>query len=199
MTWTPERLIAFEDRVRDAFLAKRIHAPIHLSGGDESQMIDVFKKIRPNDWKLAGWRSHYVALLSGIPEEEVFRQILEGRSMYLSSSEHRLICSSIVGGILPVACGLALGARLSARDDRVHVFLGDMGARTGLFFEFMQYCEGHRLPVHVVISDNGFSTNTPTDACWGEPMEFRTQHVPVTRYKYARKWPHVGVGSHVNF
>ncbi|MEK7766161.1 MAG: insulinase family protein, partial [bacterium] len=60
------RRLAFEQRVKDAFLEGRIRAPIHLSGGNEDQLIEVFSSVRPDDWVLSTWRSHYHALLHGI-------------------------------------------------------------------------------------------------------------------------------------
>ncbi len=207
--WTKERLIAFEERVKQAFLDKQIHAPVHLSGGNEDALLDIFREVRPQDWVFSGWRSHYHALLKGIPEEELFQMILEGRSMYVMSREYRVFCSSIVGGILPIACGLAMGIRTRGRmrgqshedDSQVWVFVGDMTARTGLFQEFMDYASGHQLPVKVVIEDNGVSTNTPTLEVWGQWINHQALHPWLIRswYNYKRKYPHVGVGQHVEF
>lgn len=194
-----ESLIAFEKRVAGAFLEKRIAAPIHLAGGAEDQLLEVFKDVKPGDWKFSGWRSHYHALLSGIPEEELFVQILEGRSMFVSSKEHRFLSSAIVAGILPIALGVALGIKLNGGDERCFVFVGDMTARTGLFHEFIQYADGHKLPVRVVVENNFFSTNTPTEKVWGGPAPYVDHTLPVTRYKYVRVYPHVGVGVNVQF
>ncbi len=196
--WTKERLIAFEERVKQAFLDKQIHAPIHLSGGNEDALLDIFREVQPQDWVFSGWRSHYHALLKGIPEDELFQQILEGRSMYVMSKKHGFVCSSIVGGILPIAAGVAAGIKRKGNwypyTPTVHVFVGDMTARTGLFHEFLEYCRGQDLPVRVVTEDNGLSTNTPTKKVWGSGWKLRT-----TYYQYQRMYPHVGVGEHVAF
>lgn len=217
-THTKESLIAFEERVKQAFLDKRIRAPVHLSGGNEEQLIDIFKKVQPGDWVFSTWRSHYHALLKGIPEEWIFNEILEGRSMYLMSNEHHFFCSAIVGGILPIACGVAMGIRRHTDELKVEertagyygdwpwgsvegdvptvwVFIGDMTSRTGIFNEFAQYCSGHELPVKVVIEDNGLSTNTPTQKVWGEAEKW----IWINRHKYTRTYPHTGVGQHVTF
>lgn len=196
--WTPERLMAFTERVRIAFLEKRIHAPVHLPSC-EAESIEAFKAIRPQDYVCSTYRSMHHALLKGCDPEWVFAEILAGRSMGLFSKEHRLLCSAIVGGMLPIAAGLALGAQMKGLDERVHVFLGDMGARCGLFFDFLQFCDGHKLPVRVCVEDNGYSTDTPTEAAWGSSFEFLADHVEVVRYKYTRRFPHVGLLEHVTF
>lgn len=137
------------------------------------------------------------ALLKGIPEEWVFSEILAGRSMYLINKEHNFYSSSIVGGTLPIAMGVAEGIqRMHASDSpRVWVFVGDMTVMTGLFHEFRRYAEGHDLPIRVVIEDNGLSTDTPTDQAWGVPRA----GLDKTRYEYVRDKPHVGVGRKVEF
>lgn len=193
---TKESLIAFEERVKQAFLDKRILAPVHLSGNNEEQLLDIFRNIRPQDWVFSTWRSHYHALLKGIPEDELFNMILDGRSMYINSRPHKFVASSIVGGILPIACGVALANKRLGLDERVWVFVGDMTARCGIYREFEQYCGGHGLPVEVVIEDNGLSTNTPTYKVWGGE---EAVGLWPTRYEYVRDFPHVGVNQFVHF
>ena len=192
---TKEGLVAFEERVKQAFLDKRIHAPVHLSGGNEEQLIEIFKEIRDKDWVFSTWRSHYHALLKGMPQEELLAEILAGRSMYLNSAKYKIVCSSIVGGILPIACGVALGTKLKDLQEHVWVFAGDMTARTGIYHEFVEYCRGFDLPVSIVIEDNGLSTNTPTAESWGT----QRAQIPIRRYRYERQHPHVGVGIYVAF
>lgn len=197
--WTRERLIAFEERVKEAFLAKRIHAPVHLSGGNEDELVAIFQHIRPQDWVFSTWRSHYHALLKGVPEEQVFADILDGRSMYLMSRKHKFMAGSIVGGMIPIACGVALAAKRLKSDETVWVFVGDMAARAGIFHEAAQYAGGHGLPLHVVVEDNGYSTDTPTEETWGRAWGRTNSLPPIHRYKYTRTYPHVGIGQFVSF
>ena len=193
---TKERLIAFESRVAAAFLDRQILAPIHLSGGNEDSLIEIFKDVRDQDWVCSTWRSHYHALLKGIPEEQLFADILAKRSMHISSAKHRFLSSSIMGGMLPIACGLAMGIQRRGGNEKVWVFIGDMCSRAGVHSEFSRYAVGHNLPVKIVVEDNGMSTNTPTDETWGMcwPGQLGFHH-----YEYERVYAHVGCGQWVNF
>jgi len=174
-------LIDFENEIAADFEAGKIKAPVHLSGGNEIKLIHIFKKIHRTDWVLSTWRSHYHALLKGIPRDEVRRQILAGRSMFISSREHRFMSSAIMGGMLPIACGLAFeGAR-------VWVFVGDMCASTGAFQDAVKFAHGHGLAIQFVVEDNGLSTDTPTAEAWSGGSFAKSM---VTRYEYERKWPH---------
>ena len=73
---TAKDLIHFENRVADAFNSGLIRAPIHLYHGNENQMIEVFDNVKEQDWIMCSWRSHYQCLLKGVPEDELYRDIL---------------------------------------------------------------------------------------------------------------------------
>ena len=193
---TVESLLAFEQRVADAFANKQIRAPIHLSDNNARQLIDIFKDVKDNDWVFTTWRSHFHCLLKGVPEEALFNEIVAGRSMFMNDAKYKIVASAIVGGILPIALGVALAnKRLGITDERVWVFVGDMTAKTGIFHEFLSYARGHELGIDIVVEDNGLSTNTPTDEVWG------TGHrgVHYRYYKYRRDVPHTGIPQWVNF
>ena len=178
---TPADLIEFEADIAREFDAGNIHAPVHLSGGNEQQLIDIFRDVKPTDYVCSTWRSHYHALLKGIPPAEVKRQIMAGRSMFISSVEHRFLSSAIMGGMLPIACGMAYAG------ERVWCFVGDMCATTGQFADAMNFARTMNLIF--VIEDNGLSTNTPTHKVWGRT--FNPPPSPNLRYyKYARTYPH---------
>src|SRR5689334_5362587 len=54
---TAEQLIAFEEAVAARFNAGLIRAPVHLHHGNEAALIEVFGRVRPEDWVLCSWRS----------------------------------------------------------------------------------------------------------------------------------------------
>ena len=55
----------------------QIRAPVHLSNGNEDELIEVFSKIDYSDYVFSTWRSHYHALLHGISPEWIEDKILE--------------------------------------------------------------------------------------------------------------------------
>ncbi len=111
---TPADLIAFEADVAERFNRAEVPYPVHLSGGNEQQLIDYFAThydAARGDWVCTYWRSHYHCLLAGVPPDEVLAAILAGRSITLCFPKYRVISSAIVGGILPIAVGIAVGIR----------------------------------------------------------------------------------------
>ena len=192
---TKEQLIAFEKRVAEAFERKEVRGPVHLSGGNENQLIDIFKDIHPEDWLCCSYRQHYHALLHGVSEEKLFQAICDGHSMTLQFPEHHFFSTAIVGGQLSIATGIAAALKRKGCHRKVWVFCGDMAATTGICAEASRYAQGHSLPLHIVIEDNGLSTNTPTSVVWGSSDE----ELHYERYHYERVYPHVGIDRWVQF
>lgn len=176
-------LMAFEDEVAECFNAGEISGPVHLcSPGQAAPLIEIFRDIKRTDYVLSNWRGHWHALLHGVPREKVMAEILAGRSMMLHFPEHRFMSSAIMGGMLPIACGLAAGG------ERVWCFVGDMCATSGAFSDASSYAAGHKLPVKFIIEDNGLSTNTPTKMCWQSTGSFSAANYQ--RYFYERTTNH---------
>lgn len=199
--WAPEELIAFEDDIADEFNASKIKAPVHLYSGNEREMIDVFDRVRADDWVLCSWRSHYQCLLKGVPADEVKSEIMAGHSITLNFPEHRVLSSAIVTGVLPIAVGLGLGIQREGGKERVWCFLGEMTSETGSAHECIKYVQNHELPVHFVIEDNGKSVCTDTRETWGvDTLTYENADNPyVTYYQYETKYPHAGAGQRVQF
>lgn len=197
---TRDALIAFEKKVARRWEAREIHAPVHLSGGNEDQLIGIFKGIKRTDWVLSTWRSHYHALLHGIPPDELMRQILVGKSMSINSVDPLFYSSAIAGGILPVAVGLGMAIKRKGEGRKVWCFVGDMVAETGGFEEATRYANNFSLPVIFIIEDNGKSVQTPTRESWGAEYLLKGMlRLNIREYQYKLSWPHHGSGVYVAF
>lgn len=193
---TASDLIAFEDEIAEAFAAGEIRGPVHLCGGNEEQLIEIFKNISREDWVFSTYRNHYHALLHGVPREHVMAEVMGGRNMNLTSAAHRFFTSAIVGGTLPIAVGVAAALKRQESTRKVWCFVGDMAYTTGAFHEAQQYASANRLPIHFIVEDNGFSADSPTDECWGP---YFTDDCNVHLYMYGRTRPHAGIGRWVDF
>ena len=117
---TAQDLMDFEVRVKEVYEKGSIKAPIHLSKGNESQLIDIFQYVHPEDWVFSSWRNHYHALLHGYPQDKLFDWIVSGGSMSTNSSDHKFYSSAIVGGIIPIALGAAKALQLKNSERKNH-------------------------------------------------------------------------------
>lgn len=195
---TPEDLIAFEKDIAAEFEAGNIKAPVHLAGGNEKQLIDIFKRVKPDDWVLCQWRSHYHCLLKGVPAAELKAAIINGRSIALCFPEYRVVSSAIVGGIAPIAVGLAWSIKRRGGSERVWCFVGDMTGESGIYYEAEKYSRRHDLPVTWVIENNGLSVTTETQKVWGDVWS-AADNFAYDIYSYKLTFPHVGTGRWVQF
>ena len=196
-----EELIQFEEEIAELFNKAKIKAPIHLYYGNEESIIEIFKKVRKQDWVFCSWRSHYQCLLKGISPAKLKKEILAGRSISLCFPEERIYSSAMVGGNLPIALGTALAIQRQGEDSKVYCFMGEMTAETGIAHECIKYSRQHKLPIHFIVEDNGKSVCTDTRATW--KMNVLTYENSgddmVTYYRYDTKYPHAGAGVRVQF
>ena len=191
-----EILKKFELLVKEKYEKGLIKAPIHLSGGNEKPLIKIFKKIKKNDWVISNWRSHYHAILHGIPEKLILKEIIRGKSMSLNFKRYKFISSSIVAGGIPIALGIAMAIKKRKMKNKVHVFIGDMTYETGVFHECYKYSKNFKLPIKFIVEDNNLSTNTPTNYAWNKKSNIFKD---ISYYKYKRKFPHHGTGNWILF
>ncbi len=194
--WTPEKLIRFESDIVEHWETGKIRGPIHLSNGNEEQLIEIFKRIKETDWVFSTWRSHYHWLLKGISADYAESLILQGKSITLCDIDVKFYASAIVGGTLSIALGVAMGIKEKGSDEKVFVFIGDMSFESGIFYEVHKYARNFDLPIVFIVEDNSVSTYTPTEATWNVKREIPSD---VIHYTYKSKYPHYGSGKWVVF
>lgn len=201
---TSQDLIAFETRIRDHFAAGALPCLIHLSGGNETQLLDIFARIRPQDWVFSTHRNHYHALLKGIPADHLESEILAGRSMFIYSREHNFLTSSILAGTCCIAAGVAWDIKQQSfiHDERPHVycFLGDGAEEQGHYYEAALFAEANHLPITFIVEDNDRQVDADRATRARGPLAARKVREPlnhfacVYRYHYTPTYPHGGAG-----
>lgn len=201
---TVQDLMRFEDDIADLFRSAKIYAVVHLHSDESAaeHMLRVFESIRTQDWVLGTWRSHWQALLKGVPEEEVREALLAGKSMGLCFPKYKMLSSAIVGGIIPIATGIAKSISVRGADEMVHCWFGDMSAETGSAHENIKYAENFDLPVIFHVEDNNSSVSTDTRAVWGtKTLTYERESHPKVEYSYYKmsKYPHAGLWERVKF
>ena len=192
-----EDLIEFENKIVEQWESGKIRGPVHLSGGNEDELIEIGKRININDWVFSTWRSHYHALIKGISIDWLEKEILDGHSITIINKEHNFYSSAIVSSTIPIAVGVALSNKIKNNNEIVWCFIGDMAFETGSFYEMHKYSINYNLPIRFIVEDNGLSTNTPTIETWGGIK----RDIPndVIWYDYKNKYPHYGTGKWLTF
>jgi pyruvate dehydrogenase E1 component alpha subunit len=188
--WTKEELILFENRIGDLYLNNRLPFLFHLSGGNEDQLISLFENIHPNDYVISNHRSHYHALLHGIPADVLEEQILNGRSMFIYDRSRNFFCSAIIGGTPAIAAGIAWALKRKGSRQRVWCFVGDGTEDSGHLFEAVRYVDGWELPCTFIIENNDRSVEASNAERWGKASDYIWNSPSVIKYKYQITYPH---------
>ena len=71
-------------------------------------------------------------------------------------------CISMLGTLVPVMTGMALGARMKGEKRVAMTYVGDGASSTGDFYEGLVFASVQKLPVVVIIENNQYAYSTPT-------------------------------------
>jgi TPP-dependent pyruvate/acetoin dehydrogenase alpha subunit len=194
-------LISFENWIIQEYKKGNTYAPVHLSGGNEKQLIDIFRKIDYNDWVFTTHRSHYHALLKSNNPIWLMNEIISGYSSHINSKKYKIFSSSIVGGCIPIALGTALSIKQKGGKDKVWCFVGDMASEMGAYAEAVKYATNFNLPITFIIEDNDVGSNMVTWEVWGGlPQKYLSCPSPKEiYYHYNPTHGHYGVGEFIKF
>ena len=192
--WTPEGLRAFVEKMAEHHDAGRLPFALHLPGGNEEQLIDIFSNINEGDYVLSTHRNWYHALLHGLPPEEVEQKILDARSMFMFDRQRNFYVSAIIGGPVAIAVGIAWALKRKGSDQKVWCFLGDGTEDTGHFAEAVRYVDGFNLPCTFVIEDDSMAVDAPKERRWGTDKDLEWPDC-VIRYHYTKTRPHIRTGN----
>lgn len=208
--WNADQLIDFEDYIKQLFSKGKINVPIHLSGGNEEQLISIFKNIKDKDYVFSTHRSHYHYLLKGGSSKGLIDELLgkksgvcggKAGSMHLTVPALRFYASAIIGGTCGIACGVGISIKKKWKKRKgtpphVWCFVGDGCEDTGHFVEAVRFTSTRGLPVTFIVEDNDLAVSTTKNGRWGNyaPINNRC----IIRYSYKRTYPHVGIGQHVS-
>lgn len=195
---TKEELIAFEWHVKRLWEAGELPFLLHLCGGNEDQLIEIFREVKQGDWIFSSHRSHYHYLLAGGSENVLLEKIKEGRSMFVFSKCLNFLTSSVLAGTCCIAAGVAHTLKEEGSENRVWCFLGDGAEDEGHFYEAVCFVQGMNLPCTFIIEDNDRSVDTARARRGRFQINWPSC---VRRYHYTPTYPHAGSGCrhHIEF
>lgn len=161
-----------EERVMQALTQGLVSGSTHLCIGQEAVPVGACEALRDDDPLITTYRGHGWLLARGVDPVDFFAEILGrdsalngGRagSAYMSAAEHHVYGeNSIVGAGVPIAVGLGLACR-RAGDGRIPVVsIGDGAMNQGNVHESLNMASVLRIPMIVVVENNGYAEMTPS-------------------------------------
>jgi pyruvate dehydrogenase E1 component alpha subunit/2-oxoisovalerate dehydrogenase E1 component alpha subunit len=136
--------------------------------------------LRKDDWLGPMIRNQGALLVRGFSPADIMMQYMakagsptKGRdaSSHFGDIERRNVVSpiSMLGDLIPVLAGVALGARLQGREIAAMTYIGDGGQSTGATYEGLNFAAVQDLGLVLVVENNLWAYSTPTD------MQFRVE------------------------
>jgi TPP-dependent pyruvate/acetoin dehydrogenase alpha subunit len=155
---------AVEDRIQKLFSEGEVRGSTHLCSGQEAVSVGVARALRPDDLVACTYRGHGHALALGLSPEAVIGEICGrtvgcagglGGSMHLVEPSIGLLpTAAIVGAGLPIACGVALAAKVHKSDRVAASIFGDGSANIGAFHEALNFAAIRKLAVVFICENN---------------------------------------------
>ena len=198
MKHTIESLKEFEQEIVDLYLDCKLPFLFHLSGGNEKELIEIFKDIKEGDYVITNHRGHYHALLHGMPPETVKDRILNGRSMFLYDREKKPLLYRHHWRFPQQSPQASPGSLSETAPIKGYGVLWEMVQKIlATFFEAVRYVEGWDLPCKFIIEDNNRSVETPKDERWGTAVN-PVWPESVLRYEYEIPFPHARIPAFID-
>jgi pyruvate dehydrogenase E1 component alpha subunit len=177
------RIRRFEERCAELYTEEKIRGFLHLYIGEEAIAVGAMQCLTPEDAVCATYREHGHALARGLPMTTLMAEMYgkragcsggRGGSMHLFDAASRFYGgSAIVGGLLPLAVGIALADKLQGRQRVTACFFGEGAAAEGAFHESLNLAALWQLPVLFVCENNLYAMGTALDRSESETHIFR--------------------------
>lgn len=169
---TMVRIRAFETRVEELFLNRKIPGFVHLYIGEEAVASGVMASLRKSDWITSTHRGHGHTLAKGASTDRMMAELYgkktgyckgKGGSMHIADfSVGMLGANGVVGGGYNIAVGAGISATMRKTDEVAVCFFGDGASNRGTFHEALNLASVWKLPVLFVNENNQYASTTPT-------------------------------------
>lgn len=158
----------FETRLLELFSEGKLSGTTHTCVGQEAIAVSVMEHLREGDVVFSNHRchGHYLArendpvgLLAEVMGQASGACGGRGGSQHLQ--RRNFYSNGIQGSYLPIVVGMALAEREKKSDSIVVAFIGDGTWGEGAVYEALNLAALWKVPLLVVVEDNGYAQSTP--------------------------------------
>jgi len=165
-----------EERLVILFRQSKVIGGLYRSLGQEGESVATAYALERSDAVLPLIRNMGALMTVGVRPLEIFRQYMakgtsnsRGRDLNIhivhlpTNDDEPVIVGpiSMLGDSVPVAAGIAMGARMRGRPRVAMAWIGDGATSTGAFHEGLNFAAVQRIPLVVVAEDNKYAYSTP--------------------------------------
>lgn len=163
-----------DEKLSALFRQGKITGGLYSSLGQEAISVGSAYALSPDDLLAPMIRNIGSILVRGVRPRDLFLQFLsrydsptrgKDGTLHFGNVERMALIGPIshLGTLIPVMAGAALGARLRGERRVALTYIGDGGTSTGDFHEGLNLAAVLRLPLILVVENNGYAYSTPTE------------------------------------
>jgi pyruvate dehydrogenase E1 component alpha subunit len=160
----------FEEKSAEAYVAGKIGGFCHLYIGQEAVGVGSISAIRKDDYVLASYREHGLALAKGMSARSIMAELFgkatgcskgKGGSMHMFDKELGFLGGhAIVGGQIPLATGTAFATKYQGTDRVTLCYFGEAAVNQGAFHESLNMAQLWKLPCIYICENNQYGMGT---------------------------------------
>ena len=158
--------------LREESLNRQGKGHFHVSGRGHEALAAIGAQLRGSDFIVPYYRDRGLCMGRGLTTRYLALEYFakrdsasRGRMMpsHFCSREHNIVSvPTPTGSQLMPACGIAWGLQLDQKDGVVVTTIGDAASRQGDFYESVSFALEKKLPLLLIVEDNGYGISTPT-------------------------------------
>ncbi len=163
-----------ETALENLYKQGKVVGGVYFGLGQEACSCASAYALRKDDWLAPMIRNQGSLLVRGFAPRDMMMQYMAkadsptgGRdgTSHFGDIEKRNIVSpiSMLGDLVPVMAGVALGARLQGRNIAVMTYIGDGGQSTGVTYEGINFAAVQDLGLVLIIESNHWGYSTPSE------------------------------------
>ena len=161
-----------EETMTRLFRQNKIVGGLYSSLGQEAISVGTAYALEKRDWMAPMIRNIGALLVKGVPPRDIFTQHMakytsptKGRdgTSHFGDLENLHIVSpiSMLGDLIPVMTGVAMGGRYLGQKIVTMTWIGDGGSSTGVFHEGLNLAASQRAPFVLILENNQWAYSTP--------------------------------------
>ena len=158
--------------LREQNLNRQGKGHFHVSGMGHEALAGISIQMQEDDYIVPFYRDRALVLGRGVSSRQLAIDYFakakgesHGRQMpshYSCAEKHIWSVPTPTGSQLLPACGIAWGITLDRKNAAVVATVGDAATRQGDFYEAICFAKEKKLPLLLVVEDNGYGISSPT-------------------------------------
>jgi TPP-dependent pyruvate/acetoin dehydrogenase alpha subunit len=163
-----------EQTLETLYKQSKVVGGVYFGLGQESCSCASAYALGKDDWFAPMIRNQGAQLVRGFHARDIMMQYMakagspthgkDGTSHYGDIEKRHMVAPiSMLGDLIPVLAGVALGARLQGHNLAVLTWIGDGGQSTGVTHEGLNFAAVQKLGLVLIVENNLWAYSTPTE------------------------------------